>query len=135
MCLANAGLGAVHGFAAPAGGMYDAPHGAVCAALLAAVLEVNLSALRARAKGSPVLERFRELACILTGDASAQPEDGVRAVRDLTLSLHVPGLSRYGMREADLASLCAKAKVASSMKANPVALTDDELLTIARSSL
>ena len=55
LCLANAGLGAVHGFAAPLGGMFAAPHGAVCAALLPAVLRVNLRALAARAPDSPAL--------------------------------------------------------------------------------
>jgi alcohol dehydrogenase class IV len=135
MCLANAGLGAVHGFAAPAGGMYDAPHGAVCAALLAPALEVNLRALRARAPASPRLDRFRELATILSGDPDARAEDGVVAARALVDALGVPGLSRYGMTDADLAPLCAKAKVASSMKANPIELTDDELLEIARLAL
>jgi alcohol dehydrogenase class IV len=135
LCLANAGLGAVHGFAAPAGGMYDAPHGAVCAALLPAVLEVNLRALRARAPGSPVLERFDEVARILTGDPSASAEDGVVAVQHLVWSLGIPGLERYGITKRDLPDLCAKAKVASSMKANPIALDDAELHEIAERSL
>lgn len=47
--------------------MFDAPHGAVCAALLPAVMDVNLRALSARAKGSPVIDRFREVAAILVG--------------------------------------------------------------------
>ena len=71
LCLANAGLGAVHGFAAPAGGMLGAAHGALCAALLPHVLAVNLRALRARAPQHPALPRFRELASLLTGRAEA----------------------------------------------------------------
>jgi alcohol dehydrogenase class IV len=84
LCLANAGLGAVHGFAAPLGGMFEAPHGAVCAALLPACLEVNLRALRSRAPDHPSLARFGELAGLLTGRAEAsggRHHLGARAVR------------------------------------------------------
>lgn len=135
LCLANAGLGAVHGFAAPVGGMFEAPHGAVCAALLPAVLEVNLRALRARAPRSPALLRFREVAALLTGRHDAESEAGLLWVRELCQALGVPGLSRYGMTEADVPRLVEKAKVASSMKANPLALTNEELTEIAIRSL
>src|SRR5205807_1153012 len=78
LALANAGLGAVHGFAAPIGGMFPAPHGAVCAALLPQVMEVNLRALRQRAPQSEALARFVEIARILTGRAEADANDGVK---------------------------------------------------------
>ncbi len=131
LCLANAGLGAVHGFAAPVGGMFDAPHGAVCAALLPATLEVNLRALRARAPAHPALPRFQEVAALLTGRAEARAEDGIAWVKELCQSLAVPGLGRYGLTEADVPRLVARAKAASSMKGNPLALTDEELTEIA----
>jgi alcohol dehydrogenase class IV len=137
LCLANAGLGAVHGFAAPAGGMFGAPHGAVCAALLPHVLEVNLRALRARAPGHPALPRFRELAALLTGAPAVDvtPEDGVAFVAALTRDLAVPGLGAHGMRAADIPALVDKAKQASSMKGNPLPLTDGELTEIAQRAL
>jgi alcohol dehydrogenase class IV len=137
LCLANAGLGAVHGFAAPAGGMFGAPHGAVCAALLPHVLEVNLRALRARAAGHPALVRYRELAALLTGAPAAdvKPEDGVAFVAALTRDLAVPGLASHGMRPADIPALVDKAKQASSMKGNPLPLTDDELTEIAQRAM
>lgn len=135
LCLANAGLGAVHGFAAPMGGMYEAPHGAVCAALLAATLEVNLRALQARAPQHPALPRFQELAALLTGNPGARAEEGIAWVRELCEALQVPGLGRYGLTEADVPVLVSKAKVASSMKANPLVLTEEELTEIARRSL
>jgi len=137
LCLANAGLGAVHGFAAPAGGMFGAPHGAVCAALLPHVLEVNLRALRARAPGHPALPRFRELAALLTGAPAVDvtPEDGVAFVAALTRDLAVPGLGAHGMCAADIPALVDKAKQASSMKGNPLQLTDGELTEIARRAL
>jgi alcohol dehydrogenase class IV len=137
LCLANAGLGAVHGFAAPAGGMFGAPHGAVCAALLAPVLDVNLRALRARAPQHPALPRFGELAALLTGAPAADvtPEDGVAFVTALARDLNVPGLTQHGMRAADVPALVEKAKQASSMKGNPLPLTDDELTEIAQRAL
>src|SRR5690606_40482394 len=79
MALANAKLGAVHGFAGPLGGLSHAPHGALCAALLPASLRVNLRALRARGEARH-LERFRELAVLLTGRENAQPEDAVSQI-------------------------------------------------------
>jgi len=137
LCLANAGLGAVHGFAAPAGGMFGAPHGAVCAALLPHVLAVNLRALRARAPEHPALPRFRELAALLTGEATADvaPEDGVAFIAALTRDLKVPGLGSHGMRATDIPALVDKAKQASSMKGNPLPLTDPELTEIAERAL
>ncbi|AKJ05989.1 alcohol dehydrogenase class IV [Archangium gephyra] len=131
LCLANAGLGAVHGFAAPVGGMFEAPHGAVCAALLPATLEVNLRALRSRAPAHPALPRFQEVAVLLTGRAGARAEDGISWVKELCLALGVPGLGRYGLTEADVPRLVTRAKAASSMKANPLPLTDEELTEIA----
>jgi alcohol dehydrogenase class IV len=135
LCLANAGLGAVHGFAAPVGGTFDAPHGAVCAALLPAVLEVNLRALRARSPAHPALPRFDELAALVTGRAGASAEEGIAWVRELCRDLAIPGLGRYGMSPADVPSIVAKARAASSMKANPLPLTDDELAEIAARSV
>ena len=53
----------------------------------------------------------------------------------LTSALHIPGLARYGMTAADIPALIEKARAASSMKANPLPLTDDELTEIAARAL
>jgi alcohol dehydrogenase class IV len=135
LCLANAGLGAVHGLAAPAGGMRPAPHGAACAALLPHAMRVNLRALTARAAGHPAIDRFRQVAVLLTGRAGAAAEDGIAWLDELCAALAVPGLARYGMTDDDVPALVARAKQASSMKANPIALTDDELTEIASKAL
>jgi alcohol dehydrogenase class IV len=135
LCLANAGLGAVHGFAAPVGGMFAAPHGAVCAALLPHVLGANARALAARAPGSPALARHRELGPLLTGRPGAGLDDALAWVTDTCRALAIPGLASYGLTAARIPELCAKARAASSMKGNPIALTDDELAEIAASSL
>jgi alcohol dehydrogenase class IV len=135
LALANAGLGAVHGFAAPVGGLFDAPHGAACAALLPAVLRVNLAALARRRPESPALARYREIAAIVTGRPDAGAEEAVAWTESLVRALAIPGLARWGADEGDVPALVAKARAASSMKGNPVELTEDELVEIARASL
>jgi alcohol dehydrogenase class IV len=135
IALANAGLGAVHGFAAPIGGAFPAPHGSVCAALLPAVMEVNLRVLRSKLPDSPAIGRYQQIAEILTGRAGAAPEDGIAWVRDLRTVLCLPGLSVHGVTEADVPGLVAKAARASSMKANPAPLSQAELQEILVNSL
>lgn len=127
LALANAGLGVVHGFAAPLGGMYPAPHGAVCAALLPHAMEANIRALRARGPESESLRRYEEVARLLTGKPGAAAEDGVEWVREICQELSIPPLSSYGIREPDVPLLVEKASQASSMKANPIVLTQEEL--------
>ena len=128
--LANAGLGAVHGFAAPLGGMFPAPHGAVCAALLPHVMDVNLRALRERAPGSEALRRYDEIARILTGRADARAADGVQWVSELCTALEIPALRTWNVTEPDFPILVEKGIQASSMKANPLVLTPEELREI-----
>jgi len=130
LCLANAGLGAVHGFAAPVGGMFPAPHGAVCAALLPYVMEVNVRALAARQPGRTAVLRYGEIARLLTGRPQATADHGVRWVKDLCRRLEIPTLRAYGVRETDIPDLVAKAAGASSMKGNPLVLTTEELREI-----
>jgi len=127
LALANAGLGAAHGFAAPICGMFPAPHGATCAALLPHVMAANVVALRARQPDGPALARYEELARILTGKLDATVEDALRWVGALCHDLNVPGLSAYGVTRADFPILAQKAAAASSMKANPIVLTPEEL--------
>lgn len=135
LALANAGLGAVHGFAGPIGGMFPAPHGAVCAALLPHVMAQNISALRQRAPGSETLRRYDEVARWLTGNAGAAADDGVDWVRELVSDFQIKPLGTYGIREEHVADLAAKAANASSMKANPIALTPEELVETLRRAL
>lgn len=130
LALANAGLGAVHGFAAPVGGMFPAPHGAVCAALLPHVMAANIKALRARGPESDPVARFRIVARILTGTAEAAPEDGAAWVAEICASLSIPPLRSYGIEDRDVPLLVERAARASSMKGNPIALTAAELSVI-----
>ena len=87
LCLANSGLGAVHGFAAAIGARLGAPHGAVCAALLTATMDVNLRALRSRAAEHPALPRMAEVAALLSGRPAASAEDAIVWLEALTAVL------------------------------------------------
>jgi alcohol dehydrogenase class IV len=130
LALANAKLGAVHGFAGPLGGMYDAPHGALCAGLLPHVLDVNLKALQSRAPESSAIRRYDEVARIITGNAAARAQEGIDWIQELCSQLQVPRLAEYGITEKDFQAIVAKSKDASSMKGNPVLLTEAELLEV-----
>lgn len=135
MALANAGLGAVHGFAAPIGGMFPAPHGAVCAALLSGVMAANVRALRERAPDSPVLRRYEEVARLLTGRPQAAAEDGVAWVREICGALQIAPLKNWGLTESDVSAVVPKAMQASSMKANPIPLAEAELWQVLSEAL
>ncbi len=135
LALANAGLGAVHGFAGPIGGSFPAPHGAICAALLPHVMNANIRALRQRAPGNEALQRYDEVARLLAGDVAATADDGVKWVRQLVADLQIPRLGTYGIKSEHIAELVQKSAQASSMKANPIALTQDELAETLRQAL
>jgi alcohol dehydrogenase class IV len=135
LALANAGLGAVHGFAAPLGGMFDAPHGSVCAALLPVAMEINVRALRGREPDGDALRRYAHVAEILTGEPGATPERGVAWVRELCAELNIPTLTTYGVTTDAVPELVAKAAKASSMKGNPLPLTDAEMTELVTRAL
>jgi alcohol dehydrogenase class IV len=134
IALANAGLGAVHGFAGPIGGMFPAPHGEVCAILLPGVMRANIEAAAA-AGDEATLERYTEIARFLTGDAGAGPEAGSAWVARLVADLAIPPLARHGMTAADIPGVVKKAKQASSMRGNPVELSDAALGSILAGAL
>jgi alcohol dehydrogenase class IV len=128
--LANAKLGAAHGFAGPLGGMFPAPHGVICARLLPFVMETNVCALLDRQPDSPAVTRFDEVAQLLTGNASATASDGVTWIKRLCAKLSVPSLTEFGLTEQDFPVAVEKAQRSSSMKGNPVELTSTELTDI-----
>jgi len=135
LALANAGLGAVHGFAGPLGGMFPAPHGALCAALLPHVMEANIDALRQRQPQAAALRRYNEVARLLVRDPKATPENGVQWVKQLVAKLQISPLASYGVRREHLPELVDKAAKASSMKPNPIVLSPEELTAILEQAL
>jgi len=130
LALANAALGAVHGFAGPLGGMLHAPHGALCARLLPLVMEANINALAARQPGHPAQARYAEIAQILTEDKNATALDGLEWVRNVLSTLQIPPLSAYGLGKAHFSEAVEKTMKANSFKGNPIALNQEELITI-----
>ena len=134
LALANAKLGAVHGFAGTMGGMVSIPHGVVCAGLLPHVMAVNVNALERRG-ASKFLSRYHEVGRILTGKPDANAADGIDWVYDLCNALEIAPLSQFGITESLFPEMIAGAKRASSMKGNPVVLTDEELMEILRKAV
>ena len=134
ICLAHAGLGAVHGLASPLGAQLPIPHGAACGATLGAVTAVNISALSDRDPGSPTLARYATVGRLLAGLPIDAPDPEARAALVTVLTtwtgqLQVPRLRTFGLTEAAIPAVVADAR-GSSMRTNPIVLTDDELTAI-----
>ena len=134
MALANVKLGVVHGFAGPLGGMFPIPHGAVCACLLPAVMEINIATLNDKKQHSQIL-KYNEVAQILTGYNTAVAEEGVFWVKELVKKLQIPTLSDFHLSTDSFPELIEKAKNSSSMKGNPVELDNEQLQEILHKSL
>lgn len=135
LALANARLGAVHGFAGVLGGMFGGPHGAICARLLPGVIAANVETLSAAQPDSPARQRFDEIARLLTGSSQARAADGVAWIQAVCADLSVPGLAAYGMTAADIPEVVEKSARASSMKGNPVVLDAAVLTAILEAAL
>ena len=127
LALSNAKLGAVHGLAGPIGGVIRAPHGGICASLLPYVMAMNIKALQDRAPDSAALDRYNEIARILTGNKTATTEDGLGWIQSLNHSLKIPPLSDYGLQSKSFPDIIQKAARSSSMKGNPITLTAKEI--------
>ena len=132
IALGNAGLGAVHGFAGPIGGMFSAPHGEICASLLPYVMKYNLQALKKVQGGEEIRHRYTKIAQWLTGKEKAVIEEGVAWVAELAETLQIPGLKAFGINESEFPSIIEKASVSSSMQKNPIKLNAATLEAILR---
>jgi alcohol dehydrogenase class IV len=134
ICLAHAGLGGVHGLASPLGAQLPIPHGIACGSTLAGITEANIAALEARDPASATLDRYAVLGRLLARLPEGAPDAGARAalvhvLREWTTTLAIPGLRAYGLTEAGVPAIVADGR-GSSMKTNPVVLTDAELTQV-----
>lgn len=130
IALTNAKLGAVHGFAGVLGGMYDAPHGALCAALLPHVTHVNVRALQEREPNNAAIRRYTSAVNYLSGYKVSDPAQTSEILRELTRSLSIQPLRVYGIQSKDFPEIVEKSAKSSSMKGNPIVLTKEELTEI-----
>lgn len=139
IALTNAGLGAVHGFAAPLGANFPAPHGAICAALLPHVIRANIAALQGTSTGQPALARYAAIGRALLNDLRADDSRALGACIDipaaLARDLRIPALRQFGVSEPDVPSMCDLARKSSSMRYNPVHLSDDALREVLRAAI
>jgi alcohol dehydrogenase len=131
--LAQVGLGSVHGLAAPLGAFFPIPHGVVCGTLVSVCTEANLAALRSRDPRSPALPKYADVGRLLVNrhdlDDAAACATLVGILAEWTEKLQLPRLSAYRMAAADIPRVVANCR-GSSMKTNPVLLTDDEVAAI-----
>ncbi len=130
LALANAKLGAVHGLAGPIGGMFRAPHGAICAALLPSVMLVNVETLSTRGSDLEKISRFEDIARWVTGRENATINEGIEWLSSLCKNMEIPRLSELGIKKEHFPTIIQKSKKSSSMKGNPIQLTEQEIENI-----
>jgi len=136
--LAQTGLGSVHGLASPLGAFFPIPHGVVCGTLVAEATDINIQAMRERQPGNPGLSRYARLAEILCQRRIREPEAAYEAIisllKDWTERMQLQRLSQYGVAENDFSRIVANSR-GSSMKTNPIVLTDEEITQILQARL
>ncbi|MEW5787197.1 MAG: iron-containing alcohol dehydrogenase [Pseudomonadota bacterium] len=135
--LAQVGLGSVHGLAAPLGAFFPIPHGVACGTLVAEASRVNIRALRQRAADHSSLRKYADAGRLLASESLSDAEALAalpEILDDWTRRLDLPRLGAYGMTEADVARVVANSR-GSSMKTNPVVLTDEEIAGLVRARL
>lgn len=130
LCLANTGLGAVHGLAAPLGAIRPIPHGVACGSLLAATVALNCQALSERAPDSPNLNDLAQLGRLLSGRDLPDPVQArqalVEQLEQWSEQWRIPRLGQFGLLAEDIPWVVARAR-GSSMQTNPIYLEDREL--------
>jgi len=134
LALANAKLGAVHGFAGPIGGMFEIPHGLICAILLPNTIKVNIEAIESLGLEEDI-NKYNQLAKLISSDKNLTIRDLPKFLYDLNKKLEIPTLSHFGIKKSDLKEIVDLSKNSSSMKGNTVSLTETQMMNILESSL
>lgn len=131
--LAQVGLGSVHGLAAPLGAFFPIPHGVACGTLLATATKINISAMTLRDPANPALAKYAQIGRLLSGRTEHNDTMAchslVETLTNWTEHMQLPPLRVYGIGTPDIAHIVAHCR-GSSMKTNPVTLTDTELTDI-----
>ena len=131
--LAQAGLGSVHGLAAPLGAFFPIPHGAACGTLVAECTRMNIQLLQAEVPSSAALWRYAHVGKVLANNMSLSEQDGLKILLEVldswTHELQLPLLSSYGLNQADIPRIVANCR-GNSMKTNPIVLPDEKVAEI-----
>jgi len=135
ICLAQTGLGSVHGLASPLGAFFPIPHGVVCGTLLAAAAKINIDVMQARDAHNPALHKYAEVGRLLRGRAHVDAVGArvflIDTLSEWTRRMNLPDLATLGVRPADLPRVVAHCR-GSSMRTNPLALSDEEVTRLLR---
>ena len=130
ICLANAGLGVVHGFASSIGGLYNVPHGLVCGTLMAVSNEITVRKLRKTDVSGVALDKYATLGKLFLGVRSKTDKyyvDGfIDYLHQMTSDLELAGLRRYGIEDKNIGIICS----VTENKNNPAKLDAGELSEI-----
>ncbi|MBL8486622.1 MAG: iron-containing alcohol dehydrogenase [Rhodocyclaceae bacterium] len=133
ICLAQTGLGSVHGIAAPLGALFPVPHGVACGTLVAEATAANIAAMKSREPENPALPKYAEIGRRFAMQKGLNGDDArdflVATLRRWQEALALPRLAACGIAAGDIPSIVAGSR-GSSMKTNPVVLTDGEIAGI-----
>jgi alcohol dehydrogenase len=131
--LAQTGLGSVHGLASPLGAFHPIPHGVVCGTLVASATATNIAAMQAREPDNPALARYARVSEVLWQKRFGSSDEAlaklVELLTDWTRQLHLKKLGAYGLTESGLDHVVKHSR-GSSMKTNPIVLSDNEIRSI-----
>lgn len=138
ICLAQTGLGSVHGIVAPLGAFHGVPHGVGCGMLVVAATRLNIDLLEAREPDNPALAKYTTVGKLFRGRSHVDPVGArvfvVHTLQTWAQKLNLPRLADFGITEADIPRLVAHSR-GSSMKTNPIVLSDAEIAQVIQASL
>lgn len=130
ICLAQTGLGSVHGLASPLGAYYPVPHGVVCGTLVAEATDMNIQLMLERDSANPALDKYAILGDEIINKRHSNKHASWEALcstlQDWTEKMNLPRLGSFGVTEDALDKIVANSR-GSSMKTNPIVMTDDEI--------
>ncbi len=126
ICLANAGLGLVHGFASSLGGSIDIPHGVLCARLMGSVNRLSLEKLLESEEGGIALGKYAQVGKIFSQDREASREDSakflVEKIEEYIDDFEIPKFAKFGLKDDMLRAVVEK----TSPKNHPVSVSEEE---------
>jgi alcohol dehydrogenase class IV len=133
--LANANLGAVHGFASSVGGMFNIPHGVICGTLMGETNKITVNRLRVNGNNHPSLIKYTILGKLFS-ETDKKTDDWyidffLNIIDEWLHLLAIPKLSKFGITKADIERIAT----VTDSKTNPVKLNKEDYITILENRL